>query len=316
MALVSVRPCEGHRLSFAKRSARPPLLWWRAMSRFTRSERPFPWERDVTVCIAAVCRFEDDQRGFVLCADRKVGNDLGSADVMLKIRALPNGWRCLTAGTKPEIDALLRLYRPLFRDTANLQPDTIDRTMKRAQEQRKLALADEYVQSRFAISFDEFNRYGKERLPPELHFDARQEIGHLSLKTELILVGFINGLPELYYSDERGKVRATDDFAAVGAGAALAESALLRRSQTNITRLEQTIYNVYEAKRYAQSNSNVGERMTLLIHRPDGKTFTPAKGITAQLESLYTDYGPKPFPPDYKFPQSLFDKEWIKNEAK
>jgi hypothetical protein len=64
---------------------------------FRVPERPWPWERSVTVCIAATCvesRKNVEQR-IVLCTDWRASSAIGYSDTMLKQKLLPHTMRCL-----------------------------------------------------------------------------------------------------------------------------------------------------------------------------------------------------------------------------
>ena len=60
-------------------------------------KRPYPWEREMTVCIAAICTDEGEHK-VVLCTDTRIGGDLGSSEAFLKEIGIGNGWYCLISG--------------------------------------------------------------------------------------------------------------------------------------------------------------------------------------------------------------------------
>jgi hypothetical protein len=64
----------------------------------------------------------------------------------------------------------------------------------------------------------------------------------------------------IIHADEDGKVVVVEDFAVIGDGGYLAQSVLLHREHTDRKSLEQTIYTVYEAKRYAEGSRTVGRK--------------------------------------------------------
>ena len=71
---------------------------WRGL----QVKRPYPWERDMTVCIAAACRDGSGPK-IVLCTDKKSSSSLGSAETARKAVKLAMNWWCLTAGTEADI---------------------------------------------------------------------------------------------------------------------------------------------------------------------------------------------------------------------
>lgn len=262
----------------------------------------------MTVCIAAACR-EGNEKRIVLCTDARVSSALGSAETGRKCKWLRRGWGCLTAGTEGEIAALVRLYEASFKDDANISASAIDASIKGPLSQRKKALAEEYIRHRFAMSHDEFLQFGKERLPAEVFFDAVQQISKISLEAELIIAGFIDRTAEIYYTDSQGRARAATHFAIVGEGEYVASSALLRRQQDDFTSLENTIYNVFEAKKLAQAVGSVGQYTFLAVIREDGSVNLTSLEVDRQLEKLFEKYGPPAVPNNLKFEGEYFYKK-------
>jgi 20S proteasome alpha/beta subunit len=265
--------------------------------------------RDMTVCIAAACR-DGDKKKIVLCTDRKLSSSLGSAETSLKHRQLNDDrWMCLTAGDEADILALERLYIQQFSKPSNLLAHTIDASIKAPLHQRKAHLAEEYIQRRFAISYDEFMKEGKNRFPPELFYDAFQKVTNISLKAEFIIAGFIDGDAEIYYTDNEGIARAAHNFAVVGEGEYVAHSTLLRRAQNDFTPLHKTLYNCYEAKKFAEAVPSVGPMTYLGIIGQDKTVQQTSVEFDAQLAKWYGTYGPKDLPfEDMKYACEMY---WI-----
>ena len=208
----------------------------------------------MTVCIAAACFHDpkDKKRRIVMCSDTKLTSSLGSMEGSLKQVFLPNGWCCLTSGNEPDILALVRLYKAQFKDKANLQAETIDASIKAPLYRRKSELAEEYVQRHLGRSYDYFLKHGKDDLTAEHFFDISQKIARLDLGTSLILTGFIDDEPEIYYTDSDGTAKAAAYYAVIGEGEYVAHSAPLRRGHYDAYFLDQTVDHVYEAKTLAE----------------------------------------------------------------
>jgi len=254
----------------------------------------------MTVCIAAICDDNDEEK-IVLCSDRRVGSALGSSDTMMKERSLRHGWKCLTSGTENDINALFRLYDVKFRDEKNLTYAKIDETIKSALFERKVQLAEEYIRARFAISYEEFIKAGKNQLPADLFHDGIQKIAALDLKAEFILAGFINRSAEIYFTESTARANPVTSFAVVGEGEYVASSVLLRRAQNAWDSLECTLYNVYEAKKYSEAVGSVGRNTFLTVLSADGKSRETSHVVDKQLAQLYKDHGAKPLNTGLKF---------------
>ena len=269
-------------------------------------KRPYPWEIDVTVCIAAPC-LEGKGSRIVVCADRKASSALGSAESTLKMRALPSGWHALVSGNESDIEALIRHFRNQFGTLPGFEE--IDACIKQALFARKRELAEEYVQSRFAITYAEFYATGKERLPADVFHNAIQGISTIDLGAELIICGFISGFPEIYHCDRRGKATAASDFSVIGEGEYLAAASLLRREQHHMESLGHTLYNVFEAKRYAQAVGSVGAKTLLAVLEDGKKSHFCAIGIHEQLDAYLNQYGPKETPQTFGFNGPLYHEQ-------
>ncbi len=263
-------------------------------------KRPYPWERNMTICTAAICR-DNHENKIVLCTDQKISTVVGSSDTARKEYGLGNDWHCLVSGSESEFLALVRLYRERFVNKANLTATTIDGSMKWPLNQRKAELCDQYTWGRFAVSYLDFMKTGKDQLPPEVFYEAVQHIKNIELDADLIICGFINSAAEIYHTDRRGSAKAAADFATVGEGEYLASSVLLRRKQHNYASLEETLYNVFEAKKFAESVGSVGQKTSISIISEGGRWQQTSLELDDQLAAAYRKYGPKDLPRAIKF---------------
>ena len=268
--------------------------------------RPFPWERDMTVCIAAICT-DSGEHKIVLCTDTRIGGDLGSSEGFLKEIAIGGGWYCLIAGDEGDILAISRLYRAEFlKASSDLRFDTLGTHLQAPMFKRKAMLADEYTRLHHAMSYEDFLNTGKDRLPDDIFRESSYEIKNLRLNAEVIVAGILHEAGEIHWSDSKGKIRAAANFAAVGSGEYLAASSLLQRNQNSAMSLATTLFNVYEAKRLAQKVGSVGPYSMLSVLTKAGKAETVAKTIRDQLDGLCSEYGSKPVPIGLKLEGSLF----------
>jgi hypothetical protein len=110
----------------------------------------------------------------------------------------------------------------------------------------------------------------------------RERIDQTTLDCSLLIGGFDQADRACIFSvEEPGTVH---DFAgigywAIGSGALNALGRLSIRKQRSGLSIEQTIYNVYEAKIAAESAFGVGPTTNLFVVRPDGVAYTLGKEI-------------------------------------
>jgi hypothetical protein len=162
--------------------------------------------------------------------------------------------------------------------------------------QRKNEKADELVRGRYGISYSDFLGMGKEKFPPDEFRRDFIEIGALELGAEFIIAGFANGFPFLLEADTFGKTKARDDFAVVGSGASLAQSVMMHRAHTDVHTYEETLYCVYEAKKYSEGQPNVGENTNIFTMRSDGSMSMLKPEGHNWLRERFAEFGPRKIP--------------------
>ena len=246
----------------------------------------------MTICIAATCNLFDELK-IVLCSDWQTSSPLGSADTVLKQHGLGNGWYCLTSGYSSEIDALRILFKNAFITARNIDETNIAALARTPLQIRKKEKIEEYITGRFGISYNDFLKFGRDKLPEGIFRDSVVEISKMSLRADFILAGFINESPMLIETDKDGGVHIKEYFTAIGEGALLATAALLQRGHSDTNTLNNTIYCVYEAKRYAEKVPTVGKYTTIAIVGTDGKRTSISNEGLEFLATQFKEYGPK-----------------------
>lgn len=264
--------------------------------------------RDMTVCIAAACGGSaNGEYRIVLCTDRKVGGALGSSETMLKSRIVSSTWTCLTAGEDSEIHALLPLLRSHFRGV-DLDETNIVSLTRDALNQRKRDKANELIQGRYAISYDDFLATGKDRLPPDLFRAAVADVEMIELGADLIIVGFIDRFPYLLQTGSNCQVKIREDFAVVGEGAYLAHASLMHRGHSDMDPLEKAIYSVYEAKRFSEGAPSVGKDTLLTVLHTNGQNRLTSVKTDNALDAHYQKFGPKKVTTNLELDDDFFYK--------
>jgi hypothetical protein len=75
----------------------------------------------------------------------------------------------------------------------------------------------------------------------------------------------------LIKTDRRCGAKIQEDFAVAGEGAYLAQASLLNRGQFNMKEFEESVYAVWEAKKFAEGAPSVGPATSLSVLHKDGK---------------------------------------------
>jgi 20S proteasome alpha/beta subunit len=249
----------------------------------------------MTICIAASCDSRRNSEAKLIVAfDWKVSTVIGTAETKHKLTHLPNGWSCLCAGNEAEAIALVSLLRQQFGGEGRIINETnVVQLFRNALNLRKKEKADELVQGRYALSYDDFLKTGKEKLPTDIYRDTIAEIGIMTLRADCIIVGFIAGDTYIIETDSKGHVSIVEDFAAIGEGAYLAQSALLHRGHIDSSQLSASLYRVFEAKKYAERVSSVGTYTSLQVFYGDRTVKRITKSGLDFLLEKYKRFGPQ-----------------------
>jgi 20S proteasome alpha/beta subunit len=246
----------------------------------------------MTVCIAAGASHEKD-KALVLCTDWRVSSPLGSAETKLKQILLRDSWWCLTSGKESDIAAVVKLLTRKMDSTQTIDETNIVGIVRDALNARKKEKTNELIQGRYAISYDDFLSFGKDKLPADIHREAIMAIADLDLGCSLIVAGFDGAWPFIMETNERCRVFVREDFAVIGEGTFLAQSALFQRELMDAIRLPETIYCVYEAKKYAERVNSVGPVTTITIVFSDGSTKDVSDERIEYLARCYARLGPQ-----------------------
>ena len=267
--------------------------------------QPRPWEKRMTVCIAAICHDAGNTR-IITCADWLVTSPLGGAETALKTYDLTGDWCCLAAGATGGIIAMVRELSSAM-EKVTLDETNIKEVLGRAVRSRKKAISDEITIGKFSMPYDEFRR-SRADFPEEQFRRVSETIENTDLSSEMLVVGFYaDKTPELCTISSNGNVDLWDTFAVVGAGYDLAMASLFRRGQAIGCDVRRTIYNVYEAKKNAEGNRTVGKQTDLVVFGPNDYMRILRHAVVDNLDKTYSQCNKAPSDTELEFiPEELW----------
>jgi hypothetical protein len=256
------------------------------------------WEREMTICIAAVCnRSREGGAKIILCSDwRETHPFTGAADTVHKQPWLPENWVCLTAGQTAEINAVIPLLRKAFHDAGtvdetNVGPLVIGCLRSRLDEKR-----DALSYARFSKPYREIYDSGKEKLPSSDFSRFVSDISEVRIDAEFIIAGICNDDDFLLKTNSRAEPSYPNHLACIGDGAFLADASLRRRSLGSTRDFGPALYEVYEAKKAAESLPTVGNSTLVSVLEIGRKRSFRIDELNKFLDNLYSQYGPKQTP--------------------
>jgi 20S proteasome alpha/beta subunit len=260
----------------------------------------------LTLCIAAVCEYKKKDC-IVLCSDRKITQGDTSSETGDKLSWFIPRWPTVYAGTIGRAQELIDAYRKELKGR-QFKTSTILNIFKRVPLAYKKRLQDERAHQLVGLSYAHFLKR-KSSFPK--YEDLLDVITNPDIECELILAGFFKKDPYLFVVGTDASVAYEDDFAAIGSGADLAIAVLRDRKQHSGLSLSDTLYRVYEAKRFAQMEAHVGTKTFVDIVFPYGKDENKKvriRSVSKKGRDLLAEYrrkfGPQPIgkikiPPSY-----------------
>jgi 20S proteasome alpha/beta subunit len=247
----------------------------------------------MTLCIAALCQ-SDDKRAAVLGFESRGETAIASTDYVWKLESIGHGWTALIAGLVSDAREAAGIFREFFDLRAQTMTDNNASDLLREPANRfRRALAEQVVQNRLALSYDEFLDAGAQgKIPDDTRRKIFYEIEATVPEIELLLVGPLAGRLALFrYSG--GKIMREDNFAAVGTGAPIAESSLFQRGQHEHCNMTDTLYNVFEAQRLANIAPGVGKNKMFAVVTADSAIRFVTDSGEEYLAKQYQRLGPK-----------------------
>jgi 20S proteasome alpha/beta subunit len=243
----------------------------------------------------------------VFCTDKRVESEIGSAETEEKIRWLSPRWYVLAAGPLDEVQELIEIYRSHL-DRVSIATGSVLEELRIPPRLLRKRMAEALIHQRVALSYEEFLEVGKDKLQDDVYRQLSYDMTVQRIEAELLLVGYVP-LPRTKdlshfeaYLCRSGDIFSRQHFAAIGSGAAVAESALYQRQQNKNSSLSDTLYCVYEAKRLGENVPGVGKETRLAVwcindgddlDRPFRNWHELNAGALRFLEQQFQEYGPK-----------------------
>lgn len=254
----------------------------------------YPWDTDMTICIAARCQDEYKNDCFVFCCDREIQTYSARSESVMKMVSLTSQWEALIAGSLPEAQELVDLYREHMRRVPFPEcREAILEYFRIPPREFRHRLAEALVQERFAMTYEEFLESGPDSLGAEIHRQALYDISAQNLSAvELILFGK-HGNQALIYKLCHGVVSECHALAAIGSGAVIAEPFLFYRGHHWSQPIPRVLYSVYEAKRMSEITPGVGLSTHIGVYGSGRSVRWITDDGMGKLENAFARFGPQ-----------------------
>jgi hypothetical protein len=211
------------------------------------------------------------------CCDFLVTSDYDEHEDISKYDFLCEELAAVYSGPTTTAQEIFRLYKRRLKDAV---------------------VSDDTIYALLRDTMDEFRQ--------RVH--ARAHMTYKSPPVELLIFGFIESNPRIYYvSQKTGRVREQEYKYAIGSGSYAAQALLDWRGLSDTWTLDKTLYSLYEAKKISEAGPPVGKKATMLgFLEPLGDLsfmMTPiSRTDLTLLDAALAQFGPRPITPDWHLP--------------
>jgi 20S proteasome alpha/beta subunit len=275
----------------------------------------------MTLCIAATCVDAKKNQCIVIASDFKAEvGEFAGAEIQQKLSWLYSAsWPVLVSGTASDAHDLIATFRSKFNRKGITEANARDRIMEALLEHKK-KFTEEYVKASTNLSFDYF-RDNKDKIDQTVWSKVWGNIGKIKSDCSLIFCSFAAGVPLMFQVDGDFSVMPEqlvvqdENFLAVGTGRTIANAMLCFRGQNEDMALDDTVYNVFEAMRFARQGQapGVGKIHAFSVLTPNKNGTITAKrlrrkGIEFLKKQYDENFGPKPVPPDFELIRGIWQR--------
>jgi hypothetical protein len=262
-----------------------------------------PWEPDnMTICIAAIC---DNGRGIVLVADREVGIQFTSGEMIGKFLPLfgdhswGREWAAGISGTATNATDVIGAVRSKASSAATFSAQQVRNVVEEGYRRVRLSRAEALYLANRGLNLKDFYNTGAAKLSPSTYAQIDVQIAAFNFNTDLIFAGFGEediGPSIMTITNPGVTVDHTVlGFWCVGSGATAAQVSLFNREYTLNVPPEFAAYYLFEAKIAAQKASGVGGRTDIHLMRKRGMPISLGKLTTDVLQEIYDELKPRIF---------------------
>jgi hypothetical protein len=245
----------------------------------------------MTVCIAALCREEDDQR-VVVAADRMVtlGNFIEFEHAVPKMTTSPPYAVAMVAG-----DTLTgtRLVQEVAASVSGASPPVLEIAQRMAAhyEATRSQRIEQHILSPRGLTFGAFYQ-GHSSFNAQITMMLDQQISQFNLGVEILLAGVDTTGAHIYAVHNPGRPEMPHDvigYAAVGSGTIHALQSMIGFGHAADAPYHETVFRVYASKRRAEVAPGVGLDTDMGVISANGTHWLTNDELD-QLKAIYQEF--------------------------
>jgi 20S proteasome alpha/beta subunit len=221
----------------------------------------------MTLCVAAQCAYKGQDQ-VVVAVDLSMESGIATAEIEhRKIRWIgQEQFPVLISGEYTRCVELIAHIEHIWDSRKDrTEEQAFLPSCRLAVRKHKHTLANEYVSARLGMSYDNFLGPMRASIPDTQYREIMADIERMKTGCELLILYFEPEESTLIRIDDSGKLEICSNFAAIGSGMYIAESALFQREHSRGDALADSIYHVYEAMRLGAYAPGVGTQFVMGI---------------------------------------------------
>ena len=222
----------------------------------------------MTICIAAVAA---DRTAVVVASDKMLSAAFLSLEFdhpRSKIESLGSSCVGMSAGDALPVGELFASAQPVATQLQNPQVEQIAKAIKEAYCALRAKRIEETVFQPRGVTLDDFYKRGLiQQLPTELAMSLDDMVQRRNLGIDLIVTGSDQSGAHIFGISDPGVVSNYDriGYHAIGSGLSHALLSLVGTRQGWLTSINETVFNVFRAKRQAELAPGVGESIEMRV---------------------------------------------------
>jgi hypothetical protein len=270
----------------------------------------------VTVCIAAICKWDENTEAIVTACDQMLSLGQFSADnITTKIDPIHPAWEAMFAGDDiTRVDYVLEAVREILCQPP-IKPRSfveVSRAFSTAHRKVRRHVVESTVLAPYSMTLKQFLRDGMAQFGAENFTALLQVVQGTTLGCTFLVCGFgQDGEPHIFTVSESGESQIYDRPGcwAIGSGQQSALSSLFFHSYNRLHDYKSAIYHVCEAKFMAETAIGVGKKTFLSMYRLHyPRLYTTESSIEEIRKAWETDGKPRvPHWIKDRIPQMLID---------
>lgn len=237
----------------------------------------------MTICIAAIAK-DGGNESVVFATDHMVTTMTGQFEhSMVKYKPLNKSTIAMLSGHALLFDEITEMPQ------GNLNYQEMKKQIFKNLKNKRDDIIEKEIFSVFGIDRKFFLNALEKEIPNPYVNSILEQVSNFKLNTNILLIGFDEGVAQISEINDKAIIDFRNmNFHAIGSGMVQASNTLLFQKHSKEGSLQETIYNVFKAKRNAEVMDGVGKETELLVLNKEGYFSLTEKELNT-LSEIYEE---------------------------